>query len=569
MEKSIFFITGATGFIGSSLCAQLVKRGYYVRALVRQKSVPYLENLGIELIVGDLNNSDTYIHALTEIDYVIHLGGDPTFGNGQHYYRANFETTCQLLKEVKKTSFKLKRFVYISSFGAVDRKPKDPCIKDVDESFPANPTTDYGRSKLMAESSVKESGLPWSIIRPTLVVGETMRVNSHVAVFIRKVLYRSLLSWFDLPGRFSIIHVDDLAKAIITVAFDPKASDKIYFSAGEKVSLGQIFRWVDQKQRRFKVSLLLPVFKLFNTILPFQIKSILFDGLTANDSSLRQLGWEPKMTAKECITQVIEVEKRRKYFKNEIKGYTIVTGAASGLGATLAKMLFSMGRRLILVDKDAEGLTRILPDNKAVQRLNLDLSVHEDVKTLLSISEWDSDGVDEVFSCAGFGARGLVSKLGNQLQVNIFNVNVNSRISLVQHALTYMIQKNFGRIVMISSSSAFQALPFMAAYAASNSALLSFGEALWGETKGSGVEILTVCPGGMQTNFQKNAGVKELPNERLDSPEYVAIKILKALGKDKGVLLVGTRALSMDLLSRLLPRYIQIRLWKRLMNVLR
>jgi short-subunit dehydrogenase len=132
-----------------------------------------------------------------------------------------------------------------------------------------------------------------------------------------------------------------------------------------------------------------------------------------------------------------------------------------------------------------------------------------------------------------------------------------------------MRQRQFGRIVLISSSSAFQPLPFMSLYAASNAALLSFGEALAAEVAPHGIEVLTVCPGGMQTAFQKRAGVRELATERLMPAEAVAEHVLSVLGKGRVVLMPSVRSKAMALLARVLPRKVSLALWERLMNRLR
>ena len=132
-----------------------------------------------------------------------------------------------------------------------------------------------------------------------------------------------------------------------------------------------------------------------------------------------------------------------------------------------------------------------------------------------------------------------------------------------------MQNRHFGRVVLISSSSAFQALPLMATYAASNSALLSIGEA-WGfETAEEGVHVMTVCPGGMQTNFQKSGGVKEVEGEKLMRPELVAEKIIFGLREDRLTLIISFRSFAMSLLARIMPRQWSIKLWGRLMEKMR
>lgn len=141
--------------------------------------------------------------------------------------------------------------------------------------------------------------------------------------------------------------------------------------------------------------------------------------------------------------------------------------------------------------------------------------------------------------------------------------------TLLDYSVFDAKRAGFGRVVFISSSSAFQPLPFLATYAASNAALLSMSEAWAAELTGTGVRLLVACPGGMQTNFQRSAGVKTLPSERLMAPEEVADRLVRALPPGPTTVIISTRSLAMSLLARVLPRAATVALWKNLMSRLR
>jgi short-subunit dehydrogenase len=140
---------------------------------------------------------------------------------------------------------------------------------------------------------------------------------------------------------------------------------------------------------------------------------------------------------------------------------------------------------------------------------------------------------------------------------------------LTKNVISLMQKCHFGRVVLISSSSAFQSLPYMATYAATNSALLSLGEAWRAEVVNDNVQIMTVCPGGMQTNFQKKSGVKEVEGEKLMTPEAVALEIIEGLRHQKGTLIVSFRSFAMSVLARCLPRSLSVKLWRQLMEKMR
>jgi short-subunit dehydrogenase len=177
--------------------------------------------------------------------------------------------------------------------------------------------------------------------------------------------------------------------------------------------------------------------------------------------------------------------------------------------------------------------------------------------------------VAELYACAGCGRRGPFGEDEVGPQLEIARVNLLSRIHLARAALADMSAHGFGRVVLIASSSAFQPLPFMATYAATNAALLSFGEALGFELRTRGVDVLTVCPGGMRTAFQHSAGVREVEGERLMAPQEAARRIVGALAGGTGTLLLSARCRAMALLARCLPRSISVLLWGKLMAGLR
>ena len=96
------------------------------------------------------------------------------------------------IRQKKKLFFEKKnpliKFIFLSSIGAVDRDKKDNCSKELNENSVAVPTTDYGKSKLLIEEFLEKSILETISIRPSLVIGEQMRSNSHFSVFSKKII---------------------------------------------------------------------------------------------------------------------------------------------------------------------------------------------------------------------------------------------------------------------------------------------------------------------------------------------------------------------------------------------
>lgn len=561
-------VTGASGFIGRHLCRYLIAKGYQVRAIVRRPD-PSLKRLGVDLWLGDLWDAKTLAEILLDVDLVFHCAGDATFGNGRHYHHANVELTRHVLTLTKEKAANLRRFIYVSTIGAIDRPAGDPCITPLHCASKPSPTSDYGRSKLESESAVRNSGLPYVIVRPTMVVGADMRYASHFAVFARHALGKTLIGRIAWPGQFSVIHVDDLVEALLTVAEATSATSNTYFCAGEPVSLSEFFEQVVPNIPRLGLTGFTRSGKALLRWLPFRIKALLLPALIANDQELRALGWAPRHTGLSALRDVIEREQRRLDPMLDPGGQTIITGAASGLGKALTEKMAPIRNHILLVDRDAVGLSALQARHPHCSLQVLDLADADQITALLESTAWNAHPITELYACAGFGARGTVLNIAPQTQIAMFGVNVLSRLTIGITTIQTMVRHQFGRVVFISSSSAFQPLPFMATYAASNSALLSLGEAWSREVCGQGVHLMTICPGGMSTNFQSSAGVKSLEGEKLMTPHAVVDEIFRALPSYNMTLIVSIRSLSMSLLARVLPRNLLVALWYRLMKKLR
>lgn len=568
MTAPHYLITGAGGFIGGALAGRLHAGGTRTTAVFRSAAPSTLTETAVPLLQSPLRGLANETGILATVTHIIHVAGNPRFGNGPHYRSANVETTEAVLRAARLAP-NLQRFVFVSTLGAVDRAPMDDCSNPLDENSPLNPTSDYGRSKRDAEALVKASGLPFAIVRPAMVVGGRMRANSHWSVFAASALRGAPLARLDLPGELSTIHVDDLAVALHCVAEHPDAAGRTFFAAGSPVRLGDVFKWLAPHRYRIPVAPLAALLRPLMRWLPFSAKVLLYPALVADDGRLRRLGWEPRHEGRTALEEVIERERRRADPNLAPEGRTVVTGAASGLGRATAIALRARGRRLLLVDLDAEGLAAVLADDPSVTRLTCDLADEAAIATLVASPEWRAEPIDELYACAGFGLRGPAGELDGAAQTAMLRVIVGARLLLARSVIPQMRARGFGRIVFISSSSAFQPLPQMAMYAAANAALLSLGEAMAHELRDSGVDLHIVCPGGMQTPFQARAGVKEVEGEKLMAPEDVALAMLAGITKRRTVILVSARSHAMSLLARILPRTLSVALWGRLMSKMR
>ena len=565
MHKKKFFVTGASGFIGREVCRILRKKNYKVVTVIRNDDT-FLKNIGVEIVIGDLWNKKIISKLTSNCHFIIHCAGNASFGNGLSYYKENFLLTKFIIENIKKNSIK---FIYLSTIGAIDRKKNDFSKNPLTEESAPFPSSDYGKSKMKAEEIIKKKLINYTIIRPSLVIGEGMRFNSHFSKFTRLALKGSFFSRIKWTGKFSVIDVEDLANAIIFCCINKETNKEILFCAGEQISLSDFFEKFNSDFFKIRINFFIKYFYLLTIFFPFQLKALLLPCLTASDAKLRKLGWSPKKNIHDTMKKLIYREKARINPHQYSEETALVTGAASGLGRSIASYLIKIRKKVILIDKDISNLNRFFKNKKNCQLIELDLSKKEVVENFLKSKYWKKIFISEYFACAGIGFKKEFEKSTIKDDCDTFEVNLISNIKICKSVLKKMKIRNFGRIILISSSAAFQPLPYMSTYSASKSAILFFGQAISEELRYSGITVLNVLPGGIKTNFQKKAGVKVNPNETLLEPDYVVQKIFEGLRKNKRIIIISFRSLLMSFIARILPREFLLRLYKSLMNKVR
>jgi nucleoside-diphosphate-sugar epimerase len=209
-----WLITGATGFIGTTLTERLLGRGDEVRALVRDPArADELRALGAEVVRGDVSRPDTLVDAVPDVDAVVHLAGLVKAVTREQLFSVNAEGTRALAAAVaRKGQAKL---VLVSSLAAAG--PSGPGRPRTETDRPA-PVSAYGQSKLAAEQAVRSfaPAIDASIIRPPIVYGP--RDKEFLPSLFQLARTGLILKSGTGDKRYSIIHVNDLVELVIAVA---------------------------------------------------------------------------------------------------------------------------------------------------------------------------------------------------------------------------------------------------------------------------------------------------------------------------------------------------------------
>jgi short-subunit dehydrogenase len=187
----------------------------------------------------------------------------------------------------------------------------------------------------------------------------------------------------------------------------------------------------------------------------------------------------------------------------------LVTGASSGIGYELARLLAADRHDLVLVARRGARLADLADQVRAthgvsVKILPKDLSDPATPGGIAGKLEADGLDIDVLVNCAGVARRGLFAESELDEQLEMIQVNVIALTSLTRRFLPAMVARGSGRVLHVASVAAFQPGPLASVYHATKAYVLSFSEALAQELQGTGVTVTALCPGedGLMTSAE-------------------------------------------------------------------
>ena len=239
-------ITGASGFIGSFIVEEALRRGFDTWAALRgSSSRQFLQDERIHFIQLDLSSEERLKEQLRglQFDYVVHAAGVTKCLDKADFYRINTEGTQHLVRALRALGMPLRRFVYISSLSIMGAIREQQPYTEIRESDTPAPNTHYGKSKLLAEqwldsenealASRREQPFPYVILRPTGVYGPRERDYFMMA--------KSIKAHTDFAVGYrrqdiTFVYVTDVVQAVF-LALEKGTTGRRYF-----LSDGQVYR---------------------------------------------------------------------------------------------------------------------------------------------------------------------------------------------------------------------------------------------------------------------------------------------------------------------------------------
>ncbi len=214
----------------------------------------------------------------------------------------------------------------------------------------------------------------------------------------------------------------------------------------------------------------------------------------------------------------------------------LITGASTGIGSVFARRFAAEGARLILVARSQDKLDALAGELRGqgtdVTVLAMDLSLPDSAKELQLATDALGLKVDILVNNAGFGTHGHVLHADADRYAEQIQLNCSTLVGTSTRYLPGMVERGAGAIINIASTAAFQPIPHMAVYGATKAFVLSFTQALWAETQGTGVKVLAVCPGATDTPFFEIAGESAAAGN-MRTPEQVVDTAMSAIRGNK------------------------------------
>lgn len=185
----------------------------------------------------------------------------------------------------------------------------------------------------------------------------------------------------------------------------------------------------------------------------------------------------------------------------------VVSGASMGIGEALAQIFAGRGASVVMSSRDAgraEAARQRIGQSERTLALSCDVRNREEIDKVVSLTLHHFGRIDVWINNAGYGMRDSVETMDMAECRAMFDTNLFGAIQGMQAVIPVMKQQRSGTIINISSVAGHIPLPYSAAYSASKFAMNAIGKATRGELRGTGVHVLTVCPGYVKTNFHSN-----------------------------------------------------------------
>ncbi len=239
--------------------------------------------------------------------------------------------------------------------------------------------------------------------------------------------------------------------------------------------------------------------------------------------------------------------------------WALVTGASSGIGREIARQLAADGAHLVLTARRKDRLDSLaseLTANHSIQTeiFAADLADSAAPEHIFHFTESLRLPIEVLVNNAGFGNYGEFFRAERKRLLEMLQVNVTAVVSLTHLFLGPMAGRRSGYVLIVSSTAAYQPVPYISTYAGTKAFELIWGEGLAEEMRRYGVKVCCLCPGSTESEFREVAGQPARTFRRRETAEKVARVGLRALAAGRTRVISGAQNRLNVEAQRLVPR---------------
>lgn len=271
------------------------------------------------------------------------------------------------------------------------------------------------------------------------------------------------------------------------------------------------------------------------------------------------------------MVAVVEGECLKFYERSKISSiklfdmsYALITGASRGIGKAIAEELAGRHYNLILTGRYMDELyafSRVLEKRYPIEVLpiQIDLSHADAAEQLTALTAPYHHDLSVLVNNAGYGLNGAFETISINDQLDIIDVNIKALVKISYAYIPVLKQSKKAYLLNVSSTTAYQPIPYFNVYAATKAFVLSFTRGLRHELRKSNLSVSCLCPGSTDTNFVNRAGMsdatKKLAAQYNMSPEAVARIAVSGLFRGKSEIVPGFINKLTAILPKFLPKH--------------
>ncbi|HWG59845.1 MAG TPA: SDR family oxidoreductase [Candidatus Acidoferrales bacterium] len=251
--------------------------------------------------------------------------------------------------------------------------------------------------------------------------------------------------------------------------------------------------------------------------------------------------------------------------------WALVTGASAGIGLELARQLAASGANLVLTARRADRIEKLATELATQHKTKsavfaADLTRAEAPGEIQRFTIGKGLEIELLVNNAGFGVFGSIDQAPAERLLEMVQVNCAAVVGLTRLYVPEMVQRGHGDILIVASTAAFQAVPFISTYAATKAFDLMFAEGIAEELRPMGIRVCALCPGSTTTEFQQVARQPDRAFRVAETAEKVARVGLAGLAREKTCVISGGRNRAMVQAERLAPRRFIARMAAKMMR---